>query len=122
MFHTEPRAVPELYITGPLLLGVTYGLTVATTAATAAPPDQRRATSYAAIPVVGPWVMLGSNLPVLSYSAALVVSGIAQAGGLAVTIAGLVVRRPVTLPSVSNDKVRVTFVPAAGGAFAVGSF
>jgi hypothetical protein len=120
--RTESRLVPELYITGPLVFGVTYGLTIGITHAAANPGDVSRATAYAAIPLVGPWVLMGSKLPTMPYTPALIASGIGQAGGLALTIAGLVVHRDVPLPSVATDKVRVTFVPSGAGAAAIGSF
>jgi hypothetical protein len=120
--RVERRLMPELYVTGPILFGFTYGATVAITAGVAQKPDVGRATAYAAIPIVGPWVLLGSNLPTMSYTAALVASGIGQAAGLGVTIAGLLVRRDVKVPTIATDKVRVSFVPAGGGAYAIGSF
>jgi hypothetical protein len=122
LYTTERRLMPELYLGGPVLFAATYAATVAVTADVAVKPDAGRATAYAAIPLVGPWVLLGSNLPVASYSAGLVVSGIAQAGGLAVTIVGLTVRRDVRIPLIATEKVRVSVLPSAGGAVAFGTF
>jgi hypothetical protein len=123
LYRSERRLVPELYVSGPVLLGSIWLTTLAVTAGVAPQANAGKATAYAAIPVFGPWVMLGSSVNNSPYTPALVVSGIGQAAGLAVTIAGLTVRREVIVPVVGTASgVRFTLVPSIGGAAAVGTF
>jgi hypothetical protein len=123
LYRTERKLVPELYVSGPVLLGATWITTIAVSAAAAPQANAGKTTEYAAIPIVGPWVMLGSSGHMSSYTPAVFASGIAQAAGLAITIAGVTVRREVTVPVVkSASGVRVGLVPLVGGAAAVGTF
>ena len=123
LYRSERRLMPGLYITGPVLLGTMWITTIAVTAAVSAPGDVGRATGYASIPVVGPWVMLGSSLDTSSYVGPLILSGILQSAGLALTIVGFTVRHDVQVRAMAKDDgVRVTFVPSAGGGALVGTF
>jgi hypothetical protein len=113
--------MPALYITGPIVLGSMWLTTIAVTAAVSAPSDVGRATGYAAIPVFGPWVMLGSSLNTSSYTGPLVISGVLQAAGLGITIAGFTARREVKVLA-RESPVHLALVPTPGGAAAIGTF
>ena len=123
LYRTERRLMPELYVVGPAMLAATWLTTIAVTAGVTPSHDVGRATAYAAIPVVGPWVMLGSGFNSMSYTPAVITSGIGQAAFLGMTLAGLTVRHDVKVPVVGTEGgVRVMFVPSAGGAAAIGTF
>jgi hypothetical protein len=97
--RTEMRRIPGLYITGAVLLAASWAVTVGATAALSDNDVRAEATGYAAIPVFGPWVLLGSNISISPPDqAALVVSGIVQNAGLAMLIVGVSVKRVRHVP------------------------
>lgn len=91
----ETRGITALIIAGPILFGVTYLVTVLIASIAATGSDDDRITNYAAIPLVGPWAMLGSSIDTDNFATPLVLSGVFQATGLVMTVLGLVIRRPV---------------------------
>jgi hypothetical protein len=122
-FRTERRRIPALYITGPAALGAAWLITIGVTVAVSSPKDVGQATSYAAIPVFGPWVMMASNLKTSDYTGPLVFSGVIQAAALGVTIAGIAVRRDVRVATTAAQSgLQASLVPTLGGAALVGTF
>jgi hypothetical protein len=79
-----------------------------------APPE---AVLY--IPLAGPWIGLGTLDPERGMAAALVVDGIAQAGGLAMLIAGVAAKRTVLVKSPGAE---LGVSPTAGGVRFDGKF
>jgi hypothetical protein len=121
--RTERRRIPALYITGPAALGAAWLITIGITVAVSSKKDVGEATSYAAIPVFGPWVMMASSLNTSAYTGPLVLSGVFQAAALAVTILGITVKRDVSVPaSTMQSSLNVTLVPSLGGAAVIGTF
>jgi len=116
--HTESRLLPGLYITGPVVLGATWVTTIITSIAVTSTddPDHDVKVGVACVPVFGPWIEMGYPG---TYTAPLAVSGVLQAAGLAITIAGVTVRHTVR---VADAPVSLTIVPTIGGAEALGTF
>jgi hypothetical protein len=94
--ETHSEGILGLIIAGPIALGVAWLTTIAVTGAVAADKDRSEATGYAAIPLVGPWVMMGSHLDTSDYRAPLVISGIVQTSGLIMLVLGLAIRHDVS--------------------------
>jgi hypothetical protein len=124
VFRTERRRIPALYITGPAALGAAWLITIGVTVAVSDKKDVSQSTSYAAIPVFGPWVMMASNLNTSAYTGPLVFSGVIQAAALGVTIAGIAVRREVKVDATTGARsgLNVSLVPSFGGAAVIGTF
>jgi hypothetical protein len=91
--EAAPREpIVGLLIAGPVVWGVTW---LATIAATVPLSDtDGEAIGYSAVPLAGPWIMIGA-LDTAPYTPALAVSGLLQAGGLTMTILGAAIRRDV---------------------------
>jgi hypothetical protein len=116
----ETKGILGLIIAGPIVLGATWLTTIG---ATAGLGGSGKAIGYAATPVIGPWMIIGEDAG--DYTAALVASGLAQAGGLTMLIVGLTVQRPVA-PRVALGDVEMTIAPSASpetaALMATGSF
>ncbi len=97
-YRTERTPILGLVIAGAVTFGVVWLATVGVTAGVSSDADRGEATGYAAIPMVGPWVMLGSDLDTDDYSAALVTSGILQAAGVAMFVLGVTIRTKRKVP------------------------
>jgi hypothetical protein len=125
-YRVETTSMPALWATGLAIFGSAWIATIAVTAGVSDDNVKGRATGFVSIPVAGPWVLLGSNIDTHSYTAPLVLSGILQGAGLALTITGFAIRRERRVPVVSlgagPDAPTIAFVPAAGGGALVGTF
>jgi hypothetical protein len=121
-YRTVKRGIPGLYIAGPIVLGSTWLLTIGLTAAltNSDDPFYGQKVGAACVPVFGPWVLLSQPQIGSGYVAPIVFSGLAQAAGLVMTIAGLAARREVTVPVVGS--ARFSIAPTVGGAVAIGTF
>lgn len=71
------------------------------------------------VPLVGPWIALGTLDPDRGQTAVLVLDGVVQAGGLAMLVAGVAAKRTVL---VRSAKGHVAVAPSAGGVSFDGSF
>src|SRR5690606_25376199 len=114
--QTETRGIVGLQIAGPIVLGAAW---LATIGVTAALTDEGAHIGYAAIPLVGPWVLMADSE---GYEVPLAVSGVLQAGGLTMLILGVAIRseRPVSGQIWDDDAgrrvgVRVNTSPALSG-------
>lgn len=103
-YHPETRVRKGLVIGGAVTFGVMY---LFTALAGAIASDVSEATSGSSgdtvplfIPVIGPFIAIGTLHPGTTGGFFLALDGIAQAGGLAMFIAGLAAPRPV---QVRND-------------------
>lgn len=113
--ETETKGITGLIIAGPIVFGVAYATGIAVTAGLEADDDL---IAYSAIPVAGPWVMLADSRTE-DYSGALAANGLLQAGGLAMFIVGVSVRREYQVPVYASDDghvgVGLSAVPTLGG-------
>jgi hypothetical protein len=119
----ETRPILGLVIAGPVVLGVTWLATIAGTAALS--DGDGEPIGYSAIPLAGPWIMIGA-LDTGSYTPALVVSGILQASGVVMTILGVAIRTEEPAAHAEGARRRFGVAPfashdgaglAAGGTF-----
>ena len=108
---TKSRPNLAMVITGPILLGVAWITTIGVTASVSAEKDQSTAVGYASVPVLGPWLMLGSSLNTSDYTAPLVLSGLAQGTGLTLLILGLTIRHEERVPASMAFLNKVQFAP-----------
>lgn len=98
--YRSDRPRRGLIVAGSLTLGITWGLTVATTAAVVGiTGGQGGDVALTAIPVVGPWACLAGCEAPGDYAVALVLSGLVQAGGLTMLVLGAVMRTTVEMPT-----------------------
>lgn len=105
---TAPMSQPEhkvvmkpitgLVIAGAIVFGVAYTGAFTTTVALEADGDL---VGYSLVPLAGPWIMLG-DYRTREYSAALAMNGVIQAGGAAMFIIGLTVKREHVVPVYSS--------------------
>jgi hypothetical protein len=124
---TAPMAGPEhkvvrkpitgLVIAGAIVFGVAYTGAFTTTVALEADGDL---IGYSLVPLAGPWIMLG-DYRTREYQAALAMNGVIQAGGAAMFIIGLTVKREHVVPvyssrdgNVSVGMSPVVFGPGSG--------
>ncbi len=125
-YTRETRGIPGLYIAGPIVLGVAWLTTIAVTTAInsegGVEDSEAKAIGYACIPIAGPWAMMAdSDVDTRDYTAPLVVSGVLQGAGLAMTILGLTIRREVRVPSAIHPARSLTLslhpvpTPSGGG-------
>jgi hypothetical protein len=129
-YRTEKKGIKALIIAGPIVFAVAWITTIIVTSAVSTDEDKGTATSYAAIPLVGPWVMMGSDsLDTSDYTGALVVSGVVQTAGIIMTILGIAIRRERQVPVYASRKfgLEVALNPfvvpeRGGGLMAVGTF
>ena len=109
----ETRGIKGLWLTGSIVLPVTYALTVTVTSILA--EDSDKYVSLAAIPILGPWLILGEDSG--GYDAPLAASGILQLAATTMIIVGVTVRREV--PSRygvdGSWTFRPTVTPGGGG-------
>jgi hypothetical protein len=119
--HHASHGIAGLYISGAVILGVIWMTTVGVTAGVAQDPGRGEAIGYSAIPLIGPWVMMASNIDTHSYTMPLVLSGVLQAGGLTMIILGATLHR-----GSDRDEARttptLTLMPYGNGAALVGTF
>ncbi|HEY8432351.1 MAG TPA: hypothetical protein VIL20_28455 [Sandaracinaceae bacterium] len=92
-------SIPGLWIPGIIIFGVSYGLT---TAAATLSSDGEYA-DYSLIPLVGPWLMLGTANNDEEVAGALV-SGLAQAAGMLMFVLGLSLRERVRVAVYSLEE------------------
>jgi hypothetical protein len=124
-YHPEARAKKGLVITGAVLFGVLYLLS---TLVAAANDDSYNENRYSAlwIPVVGPFIQLGSSTNASGDDQIFVLDGLAQTAGVTMLVLGLAFPRHIL---VRNDLATMSFVPApmrvghdGGGLGLVGRF
>jgi hypothetical protein len=124
-YHPETRARKGLVITGAVLFGVLYLLS---TLIAAANDDSYNNNRYSAlwIPVVGPFIQLGSSSNVSDDNQMFVLDGLAQTAGVTMLVLGLAFPRHIL---VRNDLATMSFVPTpmrvghdGGGLGLVGRF
>ena len=108
---TKSRPNLAMVVTGPILLGVAWITTIGVTASVSAEKDQSTAVGYASVPVLGPWLMLGSSLNTSDYTAPLVLSGLMQGSGLTLLILGLTIRTEERVPASMAFLNKVQFAP-----------
>ncbi len=97
-YRTEQRPLTAVAIGGAIMLGASWLLTIAVTAVLSDPAVAGRFIGYAAVPVVGPWIILTDPDFETGYAVGVVVSGLIQAAGLTMLIVGLAARRTVQVP------------------------
>jgi hypothetical protein len=119
-YETETKGITGLIIAGPIVFGVAYATGIAVTAGLDADEEL---IAYSAIPVAGPWVMLADSRT-SDYSGALAANGLLQAGGLAMFIIGVSVRREHQVPVYASEDghVQVGLSAVPGGLLANGHF
>ncbi len=124
-YHPEARARKGLVITGAVLFGVLYLLSTLVAAANDNSYDNNR-DSALWIPVVGPFIQLGSSTNVSGDNEIFVLDGLAQTAGVTMLVLGLAFPRHIL---VRNDLATMSFVPApmrvgreGGGLGLVGRF
>jgi hypothetical protein len=124
-YHPEPRARKGLVITGAVLFGVLYLLS---TLVATANDDSYNQNRYSAlwIPVIGPFIQLGSSTNVSGDNQIFVLDGLAQTAGVTMLVLGLAFPRQIL---VRNDLATMSFVPTpmrvghdGGGLGLVGRF
>lgn len=108
---TTTKGIPALYIVGPVVLGVAWITTIAVTSAVSADKDKSTAIPLSAIPVAGPWAMLGSDLDTKDYTVPLVISGVLQGSGLLCTVLGVSIRRRVPRYGFELDHGHASIAP-----------
>jgi hypothetical protein len=124
-YHPETRAKKGLVITGAVLFGVVYLLSTLVASVDDNSYDGNR---YSAlwIPIIGPFIQLGSNGNASGDNETLVLDGLAQAAGVTMLVLGLAFPRHIL---VRNDLTSISFVPTpmrvgheGGGLGLVGRF
>lgn len=111
---TEP--ITELIIAGAVTLGSVWALSLSTTGVLNALEESDttgRDVGLMALPVLGPWVMLGvtaDDVDYDDYRLAFAMSGLLQAGGLTMLILGVTLEREVT-----TDAATLRLTPSAPG-------
>jgi hypothetical protein len=99
----EKKRNKGLLIAGPIILGVTWLSTIGITAGVSLGTESSRVgtnIAYAAIPVVGPLVLIADgDRDTNEFAAPLVLSSLIQAGGLTMTILGITLTREVEVPA-----------------------
>jgi hypothetical protein len=108
--------IKPMWIAGVVSFSSIYILTIALTAALSEDDARGKTVGYAAAPIVGPFVAIGNDnddITVDDYKIPLILSGIFQIASIGVMIAGLVIKRDVTLSmTVGPQKnVRLSFLP-----------
>ncbi len=88
-FRTEKKTILALVITGAVTFGVIYLGGIAVAAAGFDEKESETAVPYAAIPLAGPWVILGSDLDTGEFGIPIAGLGILQAASVGVFIMGL---------------------------------
>lgn len=111
------ESLTGLWVAGVITTSVAYLMTIGLTAGLSQESVRGQAISYVIIPVVGPFVLMGSSINNPQYSAPLAVSGVLQTAGVFMTIIGLATKRPVQPLSWSigepSSRVEVSLGPAA---------
>ncbi|MBW2458797.1 MAG: hypothetical protein JRI68_30135 [Deltaproteobacteria bacterium] len=121
--RTETHGILGLVIAGPILFGVAWLSTIAVVAAVSSEADRGEAIGYAAIPIFGPWVMMGSDLKTEAYTGALVASGVAQTAGVTMFVLGMAIRTEEVVPVYGDrDGLSLAIAPSPNGVMAVGTF
>jgi hypothetical protein len=101
--RTAKKGIKGLVIAGPIILGVTWLATIGITAGVSTGTESERIgtnVGYAAIPIAGPFVLLADgDRDTDNFAAPLILAGVLQTAGLAMTIVGVVVTRDVDVPA-----------------------
>jgi hypothetical protein len=104
-----------------IVFGATYVVTIGVTAAMAEDKnvDTGALIGTSFVPVIGPWIIAGKAIDGVDtqppYQALLALSGLAQLAGIALTVAGIVVKREVVRPVYAIDlkgSTKLTLQPA----------
>src|SRR5690606_9077163 len=105
------KPITGLVIAGAIVFGVAYTGVFSTSVALESDGDL---IGYSLVPLAGPWIMLG-DYRTREYSAALAMNGVIQAGGAAMFIIGLTVKREHVVPVYSSrdGNVSVGMSPVA---------
>jgi len=106
-YHPEARARKGLVISGAVLFGVTYLLSTLVASANDNSYDGNRYTALW-IPVVGPFMQLGSSTNASGDDQIFVLDGLAQAAGITMLVLGLAFPRTIL---VRNDMLSMSFLP-----------
>lgn len=112
----EVSGIPEMWIPGLVVLTLAWGATIGITAGVDGSGER---IAFAAIPVFGPFILLGEASD--DYIAPLVISGVVQTAGLGFFIAGLALSRTERIPvgvalSEGPDPLQLVFMPGPVGA------
>ncbi len=115
-YYRDTRVRRGLVIAGAVTFGATY---LVSTSVASAQQDSRDGDDWVPffIPVVGPFITIGTADTKSFGTFALVMSGLAQSGGLAMFIAGLAAPQDIW---VRNDLGRFTLSPTVVGDNGVG--
>ncbi len=115
-YYRDTRVRRGLVIAGAVTFGATY---LVSTSVASAEQDSRDASDWAPlfIPVVGPFITVGTAESKSFATFALIMSGLAQSGGLAMFIAGVAAPKDIW---VRNDLGRFTVAPIVAGDNGVG--
>ena len=127
--RTEKKRNKGLLIAGPIILGVAWLSTIGITAGVSLGTDSSRVgtnIAYAAIPVIGPIVLIADgDRDTDEFAAPLVLASLIQAGGLTMTILGITLTREVEVPAAALGegtpmRHRLSLSPAAIGTSGAG--
>ena len=130
-YRVEYRGLPPaVWITGVAAFGASWGGTIIVAAAMAPEEGQGAAIGHAAIPLVGPWIMMSQD-DTSDYATFVVLGGFLQGASAAMAILGGTLTRRHTVvgdeaeqPAAEEEAIAVTPVmgPTMAGVAAVGTF
>ena len=114
----QQESITGLWVAGTITASVVYLTTFVLGTALSEPSVRGQAMGYLLVPVFGPFILNGSNIANTQYTGVEIASGLIQAAGIGMIVAGLVLHRPVT-PSYSlgdaPDSLKLSLGPSLRG-------